>query len=111
MSTQEEVNRSIPVWDPEIEYNFIPKNLKDAEDYMCDICRYILIPTWFDKEWFETTFDVSLTDDDYIRIVELWNNSIIEHGIEQIIVDWVEGSPEVLELLGDRGESNSGGDE
>lgn len=52
----------------------------------------ILIANWFDKEWFEDTYKVELTEKEYREIVELYNQSDMCDYITQEIEEWTTGN-------------------
>ncbi len=63
-------------------------NNKDAGIIVSKMWNDILIANWFDKEWIEQEFGVSLSEWNYREIVRLYNESNMSDKITEEIRDW-----------------------
>jgi len=73
-------------------------NNKQASVIVGCCWKDLLIANWFDKEWFEGTYSINLTEKQYKDIVALYNDSNMPDIITQEIRDWVNDNTIIEEF-------------
>ena len=59
----------------------------------------ILIANWFDKEWFESTYSINLTNKQYKQIVLDYNDSNMPDIITEEIQEWIADNDIIAQAL------------
>ncbi len=59
----------------------------------------ILIANWFDKEWFESTYSINLTNKQYKQIVLDYNDSNMPDIITKEIQEWIADNDIIAQAL------------